>query len=156
MVGFVNKVENDLWEIVGNLVYQANKVLYDDKYCNSPNISKIIELGCANGRNLIRARHNNNLIYSNVKLHGIDINFQRISHGLKKIAEKKLSDIHLINSDISEEVFENTDLVISVATLIYLDRAELQLILSKLLDSKVKYFIIFESLSKGSSFVGGI
>jgi hypothetical protein len=139
--GFVNKAEDDLWKIVSNLVSQANKVLYNEKHYDSPNISKIIELGCANGRNLIRAKCNSKLTYDKVKLIGIDINFQGISEGLKKIAEKKLSDIHLVNSDICEEGFKNTDLVISIATLLYLDRAELQLILSKLVDSKVKYFI---------------
>lgn len=149
----INNAETEIWTKIHQIVEQikSNTQKNSDRY---PKVYKILELGCANGRNLIVARKLFQSLYNNVRLIGIDINSRAISEGQDHIIAESLENIQLENADICKTDLKDIDIMVSVATLLYLSNKEIHVILQKLLCSDIKFFVMFEPLSEGDTFIG--
>jgi hypothetical protein len=140
-----NLSEKAIWSFFVDLL----KSLIDSE---KPSISfqdrnvTVLEIGCVNGRNLIKAKLNHPFLET-INFKGLDINSKAIRNGKNYIKKLNVSNIELIHSNLMHIELENIDCIISVATLIYLDEFELKRFLEKVLSSDIKMFLFFEPLA---------
>lgn len=124
-------IEKDGFAIATDIPHISKITKIVDRY----KYDTLLEIGCGSGSNLIKlAKSNPNKLY-----HGIDINNKAIEDGnlqldILGIKNVKLSCKNLLDSMV---IFQNYDILLSSATLIYFNKQQIIPIIDKMLMNRI-------------------
>lgn len=113
----------------------------------------VLEIGAANGRNLIEASKffNNN----NFKFRGIDLNFKAIKEGTTYVKTNNLKNVNIQRLNVTKMTSIDEDIVVCIATMLYLSPDELHSIVDLIIESDVKIVVVCEPIARDLGFQAG-
>jgi SAM-dependent methyltransferase len=124
-------------------INQSHRSFLIDKIFQHYPFESILEVGCASGPNIfILARK-----FPDIKIYGLDISRKAIEEGKRFLKEKGVKNAVLENKkfeDLDSFGDEGVDIIFSDASLIYLDRINLESFLEKALQTAKKAIILLE------------
>ena len=103
----------------------------------------LVEVGCGDGRVLRKLA----VLFPNATFFGIDLQKAAIKKGMEELARQKIGNVQLAIASCLESISLECDFMISRASIIYLDRHELNVFLRKRLPEIRQKLLMHEIIS---------